>query len=91
MEITMPIVNDAIKQAIEDAQLSIRTAYHVAVRSARKDNLFADVLLSCALAEADELGYWRESISDREFSARPRGATSVCGEPHRAPRITRKR
>lgn len=57
-EVTIDIVNRAITKAIEDAQQSIRNAYHLAIRSARKDNLFGHVLLSCALARTDELGFF---------------------------------
>lgn len=46
----------AIKKSIEDAQHSIKTNYHDAIRSARKDNLFAQVLLSCAIAKVNDLG-----------------------------------
>ncbi len=49
-------LDNAIKKAIEDSQHSIITNYHNAIRSARKDNLFEDVLLSCALAHVNELG-----------------------------------
>jgi Cdc6-like AAA superfamily ATPase len=49
-------VEAAIQKALEDAQHSIKSAYHTATRSAMKDNLFADVLLACALAPADEMG-----------------------------------
>jgi Cdc6-like AAA superfamily ATPase len=56
MTITLPIVEEAIKKAIKDADQSTRTAYHMAIRSARKDALFADVLLACALAPVDDLG-----------------------------------
>lgn len=48
----------AIASAITDAQHSIRTTYGAAIRSARKDNLFREVLLSCALAPIDELGFF---------------------------------
>jgi hypothetical protein len=58
LDIALENVNQAIGKAIDGAQHSIRTAYHSAIRSARKDNLFADVLLSCALAPADELGFF---------------------------------
>jgi hypothetical protein len=57
------IVNDAavdaaIRTAIDDTQQSIRSAYVAAITSARKDNLFADVLLAGALARTDDLGYF---------------------------------
>ena len=58
LAITMDSVNTAIEKAIVDAQQSIRQAYHEAIRSSRKENLFADVLLACALAPADELGFF---------------------------------
>lgn len=56
--VSVEIVNQAIAKAIEDAQQSIRNAYYDAIRSPRKDNLFADVLLACALAKTNELGYF---------------------------------
>ena len=46
----------AIIQSLEDAQYSIKTDYHNAIRSAHKDNLFSDVLLACALAPLDDMG-----------------------------------
>jgi Cdc6-like AAA superfamily ATPase len=50
------VLDTAVQRSIEAAQQSIRSAYHQAIVSARKDNLFADVLLSCALARTDEMG-----------------------------------
>lgn len=54
LEITDEVVGQAIEKAVDAAQQSISNAWHQAVRSLRKDNLFADVLLSCALAETDQ-------------------------------------
>jgi Cdc6-like AAA superfamily ATPase len=51
-------VAQAIRNALEDAQHSVRRAYHDAIRSPRKDNLFGDVLLACALAKTTELGFF---------------------------------
>jgi Cdc6-like AAA superfamily ATPase len=56
--ITLQIVDEAIRKALEDVQQSIQSAYHKATLSARKHNLFADVLLACAMAETDELGFF---------------------------------
>ncbi len=58
MRITLQVVDEAIKKALEDAQQSIRSAWHKATMSPRKNNLFADVLLACALAEIDDLGFF---------------------------------
>lgn len=51
-------VDAAVNKAVEGAQESIRSAYHKAIRSPRKQNLYADVLLACALADTDELAYF---------------------------------
>lgn len=56
LTIDLPALESAINKSIEAAQQSIRSAWHQAIVSARKDNLFADVLLSCALAETDDMG-----------------------------------
>lgn len=58
LEIGPSAVESAIEKSISGANQSIRTSYDLAIRSARKDNLFADVLLSCALAETSDLGYF---------------------------------
>jgi Cdc6-like AAA superfamily ATPase len=57
-DLTVETIERAIDRAINNAQQSIRSAYEFATRSPRKDNLFADVLLSCALAQTNDLGYF---------------------------------
>ena len=49
-------VKKAIDRALGDAQQHIAQAYHKATTSRRKENLFADVLLACALAKPDDMG-----------------------------------
>lgn len=56
LEIQIGVLDQAVKRAIDGAQQSIRNAWHAATVSARKDSLFADVLLSCALAKMDDMG-----------------------------------
>jgi len=51
-------VTEAVDEAISGAQQSILSAYHVSTMSPRKDNLFADVLLACAMSPTDPLGYF---------------------------------
>jgi uncharacterized protein YejL (UPF0352 family) len=51
-------VEQALTQAIGASQQSLQRAYHSATSSPRKDNLFAQVLLACALAPVDDLGYF---------------------------------
>jgi Cdc6-like AAA superfamily ATPase len=56
LHVDVSVLDAAIRKAIEAAQQSIRSAWHKATVSARRDNLFADVLLSCALAQTDDMG-----------------------------------
>jgi Cdc6-like AAA superfamily ATPase len=56
LNITDENLNEAINIAITDSQHYIMTNYHKAIRSSRKENLFADVLLACAYANVNELG-----------------------------------
>jgi Cdc6-like AAA superfamily ATPase len=57
-QLTMGDVDAAIGGSVEKAAHSIRSDYQVATRSPRKDSQFAQVLLACALAQKDELGYF---------------------------------
>jgi Cdc6-like AAA superfamily ATPase len=54
--IRMEDVATAIKRAVDEAQETIQSAYHKAVSSPRTDNLYAEVLLGCALAVKDDRG-----------------------------------
>ncbi len=58
LEITIDHVNSAVKEAISHSQQTVQSAYHKATVSPRKDNLFAEVLLACALAPCDEFGFF---------------------------------
>jgi energy-coupling factor transporter ATP-binding protein EcfA2 len=55
-EITLGDAHKAIDQAVE--KHTIKSEYQTATRSPRTDTLFADVLLACALAPKDELGFF---------------------------------
>jgi hypothetical protein len=54
-------VQNGIVAAIENSQQSIKTDYEDATLSPRKDTLFRQVLLACALAKVDESGYFSAS------------------------------
>jgi len=56
--ISLAHVEAAISEALRQAQQSIQSAYHKATTSARKDNIFSQVLLACALARTDDLAYF---------------------------------
>lgn len=57
-QVTSVDVESAIRNAVAKAQHSIRTAYQMAVRSTRDESQFEEVLLACALAGKDGLGYF---------------------------------
>ena len=57
-QIDLRTMTPAIGQAIKNSQESVKRIWHQATTSPRKDNLFADVLVACALAKTDELGYF---------------------------------
>jgi len=61
MKIDAHAIDIAIQKATSGVQQTILSAYEAAITSARKDNLFADVLLACALAETSELGKFAAS------------------------------
>jgi hypothetical protein len=67
-EITNVHVRSAIREAVDHAQQSIKSAYHDAVSSPR-GNLYPQVLLACALAETDDLGFF-SSVQVREPMSR---------------------
>jgi Cdc6-like AAA superfamily ATPase len=81
IEVMSMVINNAHLQTavgtcVERAQQSVRDAYHRATSSPRKDNLFKQVLLACALAKTDELGFFPASavvdpmrkITDKEYN-----------------------
>ena len=51
-------VQKGITIALDDWQQSIKTAYYNATRSPQPGNIFREVVLACAFAEHDELGYF---------------------------------
>lgn len=75
MEVGAASVQKAIDKAYAGASHSIRTSYENAIRSARKANLFGDVLLACALAETTDLGWfaaqdvrhWMRKITGKNY------------------------
>jgi Cdc6-like AAA superfamily ATPase len=61
-------VDAAIKRVVGEAPQTLRSAYKKAALGLRKEGLHPPVLLACALAETDELGYFsaadvRDSLS----------------------------
>ena len=58
LEVEANDVEVAMQEAVDQTHETIRFAYHAATTSPQKDALFAKVLLACALAPRDDLGYF---------------------------------
>ena len=58
LEVLRSDVDSALAKAMQQVEESVRFAYATAVSSPRPANLFRQVLLACALAPCDELGYF---------------------------------
>lgn len=59
LRLSVADVKAAVSEAIKNAQQSIVSAYHKATMSARQGSLYSQVLLACALASHDSLGYFQ--------------------------------
>ena len=66
--IDMSDINRATNTAVEKSH-SILSDYHKATSSPQKQNLYQQVLLACALAVTDDLGYFSAAAVARPFSA----------------------
>lgn len=58
LNITIKHLNEAMNDAIDNAHQTIKEAYQKAVTSPRKNHLYEEVLLACALAKTDDLSYF---------------------------------
>ena len=48
-------VRASLNKAVNNAQQSVKSLYHKATTSARKDALFSEVLIACAMAKKDQM------------------------------------
>jgi Cdc6-like AAA superfamily ATPase len=62
LTITTEHVSTGIRKALEQWQETIKTSYYEATKSAQPGNIYKQVLLGCALAEIDDLGYFRDRL-----------------------------
>ncbi|MEK6711164.1 MAG: ATP-binding protein [Nitrospinota bacterium] len=82
LKVELADVMGGLENALKQAQQSTRSAYHKATMSQRSDSLHREVLLACAMAKTDELGY---------FSATDvRGPLSqIKGKPYDTPNFAK--
>lgn len=81
-EIRPADVEVGMREGVEKAQASIRSAWQTATRSPRPESLFGEVLLACALAPKDELGYFTASAVRKPMS-------EIMGKPYGIPAFAR--
>lgn len=81
-EVRWADVSVATDLTVQKAEYTIQHAYQVATRSAQKASLFPQVLLACALARKDELGYFPASAVREPMSA-------IMGKPYDIPAFAR--
>jgi hypothetical protein len=80
-EVAVQDVLSATQSTVEKSH-SIRSAYHKAVSSPQANNLYSSVLRACAMAETDELGYFRASAVVGPMSG-------IMGKPYDVPYFSR--
>ncbi len=81
-EILIDDVEAVVGVAVEKAAHSIRSAYQKATRSARPESQFEQVLLACALAPKDDLGFFPASAVREPMS-------QLMGRPYAIPAFAR--
>ena len=57
-EVRAPDVDAGMKLALDQWQQSIKTAYYHATKSQQPGHIYREVILACAFAESDDLGYF---------------------------------
>lgn len=75
-------VDKAVTKAVHKAQQSIVSLHHQATTSQRTDSIYEQVLLACALANTDELGYFAAADVRAPLSA-------IMGKPYDIPAYAR--
>lgn len=79
-EVAISDVDQAVAEAVK--QHTLLREYETAINSPRRDNLFAKVLVACALAEKNALGYFQPSAVREPMSR-------IMGKPYDIPAFSR--
>lgn len=82
LEVTPDDVDFAIQAIVTDTQESVSKDYHAATYSTRPENLYDDVLLACAIAPADDRGFFRAAAVEGPL-------TAITGKPYKVPAFAR--
>jgi hypothetical protein len=81
LSVDLEHVDRAIHEAIRGVQQRLQRAYHSATMSSRKESLYEEVLLACALADVDELGYFAAADVREPM-------TRIMGKPYDIPQFS---
>jgi Cdc6-like AAA superfamily ATPase len=68
LAVDVPHVDGAEKDCLDRVDQSIREQYHRATHSPRGGNIYREVILGCALAEADDLGFFPAKAVEEPLS-----------------------
>lgn len=79
--ITVQDASTAIKGAVKQTQGTVQEGYYKASEGQRKGSLYPKVLLACALAEVDEMGYFRSADVSEPLS-------KITGEKYDIPNFS---
>lgn len=81
-EIRVEHLAKAIERSLSEAQQSVKSAYHKATTSTQTGNLYRQVLLACAMANTDPMGFFAPAdVRDP--------LTRIMDEPMEIPRFQR--
>jgi Cdc6-like AAA superfamily ATPase len=81
-EIRLGHLSKAIERSVAEAQQSVKSAYHKATTSTQTGNLYRQVLLACAMANTDPMGFFAPADVRDPLSR-------IMGEPMEIPRFQR--
>ncbi|WP_428659047.1 AAA family ATPase [Reyranella sp.] len=59
LKVELKHVESALPLCVEETAQTIRTQYHAATNSPRRDNIYKEVLQAAALCDVDDLGYFQ--------------------------------
>ena len=82
LQVTPRDVEAAVRRALADVNQAVRSTYDRAVFSPRKDTLYVQVLLACALAKTGEFGFFTAASVREPLSA-------ITGKPYDIPGFAR--
>lgn len=82
LNVTLVHVEKGISKSLAQWQQSTKSAYYLATKSQQPDTIYREVLLACALAERDSLGYFTAAAVRKPLQI-------ITGKPYDIPNFAR--